>query len=349
MRHYLLYGNHLYVLAILRPLQEAIRGKGGVAAWFVPDDLAIHLAPDERRLETVDEVMAFDPEAVLVPGNVVPDFFPGIKVEVFHGFNARKRPAKRGHYRIRGFFDLYCTQGPDTTRNFETLAVRHRFFDVVETGWPKMDPLFPIAAEPAPNDPPVVLFTSTFTPRLSAARPLFDTLRRLSAAGTYRWLVHFHPKMDPSVVEDYRGLKSGNLDFVETDNVIPYLKKADVMVSDTSSIVSEFLLQYKPVVTLRNRRPGPHLIDIPDPAQLEDALQEALQPSESLMAAIREYSAHIHPYRDGRSSERVIAAVDRFIEEDRGRRMGRKPANLVRRFKIRKQLNFFGRGKGAKR
>jgi hypothetical protein len=349
MKRYLLYGNHLYILAILRPLQDAIRKKGGVVAWFVPDELAPYLTPDERRLNSVDDVMAYDPAAVLVPGNVVPDFFPGIKVEVFHGFNARKRPAKRGHYRIRGFFDLYCTQGPDTTRNFRTLAEQHGFFDVVETGWPKMDPLFPLDIDPVRNDPPVVLLTSTFTPRLSAAKPLLEIVRRLSATGNYRWWVHFHPKMDPFVVEAYRGMEGENLELVETDNVIPYLQKADVMVSDTSSIVSEFLLQHKPVITLRNRRPGSHLIDIPEPEQLSHALQLALKPSDALMAAIRTYTDEIHPYRDGRSSERVLAAVDKFIDRDRQGKLRSKPANFVRRFKIRRQFNFFGWRSGGKK
>src|SRR5262245_41841226 len=33
-KHYLLYGSERYALAILRPLQEAIRARGHKAAWF---------------------------------------------------------------------------------------------------------------------------------------------------------------------------------------------------------------------------------------------------------------------------------------------------------------------------
>ena len=33
-KHYLLYGSERYALAILRPLQDAIRARGHEAAWF---------------------------------------------------------------------------------------------------------------------------------------------------------------------------------------------------------------------------------------------------------------------------------------------------------------------------
>src|SRR5262245_57306205 len=143
MSRYLLFVSELYALAILRPLQAAIRARGDEAAWFFERDvLAGHLRGDELRLPTVQAVMDWKPGAVLVPGNWVPQFFPGLKVEVFHGFSVGKRSEARGHFRIRGFFDLYCTQGPDTTGPFRELARRHGYFRVEETGWPKLYPLF---------------------------------------------------------------------------------------------------------------------------------------------------------------------------------------------------------------
>ena len=33
-KHYLLYGSERYALAILRPIQAAIRARGDEAAWF---------------------------------------------------------------------------------------------------------------------------------------------------------------------------------------------------------------------------------------------------------------------------------------------------------------------------
>ena len=299
MKKYLFYVSQLYAFAIVRPLQVAILSRGDDVAWFFdkPEKLLPYLRANEKCLKTAAEVIAYEPCAVFVPGNVVPDFFPGIKVELFHGFNSRKRSNERGHFRIRNFFDLYCTQGPDTTLPFQALARAHGFFEVAETGWPKMDPLFekpaiekaefgepvleePVLGEQLPMQPQekrhVVLLTSTFTTRLSGAPDLFEVVRQIAASGRWEWLVNFHPKMDPEVVQKYKALQSENLVYVETDDAIPLLKAADIMVSDTSSIISEFLLQHKPVVTYKNQAPGPHLVNINESDKLEESIEYAL-------------------------------------------------------------------------
>jgi CDP-glycerol glycerophosphotransferase (TagB/SpsB family) len=343
LRKYLFYISQLYAFAIVRPLQNIIVGRGDDAAWFFenPKKLAPYLRPNEKVLKTVSDVMAYNPCAVFVPGNVVPDFFPGIKVELFHGFHARKRSDERGHFRIRNFFDLYCTQGPDTTLPFKALEKEHGSFEVVETGWPKMDPLFEEHSRTQlKKDRKVVLMTSTFTPRLSAAPILFETVRQIAETGKWKWLVNFHPKMDERVLEKYRSIQSENLVFIETDDVITLLKEADIMVSDTSSVISEFLLLDKPVVTFKNRAPGPHLLNITAPEKLEETISLGLNRPEPLIKEIQKYSDHIHPYRDGRSSLRVLEATDRFIAKGRDH-LKPRPLNLIRRFKIRKQLRYF--------
>lgn len=344
LKRYLLYVSEIYAFSILRPLQSAITKRGDRVAWFLEDPKRAgrYLRPHERRLKSVAEVKSWNPEAVFVPGNLVPDFFPGIKVELFHGFNARKRPDNQGHFRIRNFFDLYCTQGPDTTVPFQELETKYGFFEVIETGWPKMDPLFWNSTRPLPTrtQKPVILLTSTFTPKLSAAPALFDSVRRLAQKGRWKWLVHFHPKMDPEVVFAFQSLQGQEVEFVETDDLIPLLLAADVMVSDTSSIVSEFLLQIKPVVTYRNRMPGPHLIDIQHPEELEEAIQYGLTKPPHLISEIVKYVNHIHPYRDGCSSLRVLSAADSLIA--RGRKHLRpKPLNLWRRARMRKRLGYY--------
>ena len=343
MRNYLFYVSQLYGFAVVRPLQSVILARGDSAAWFFddPEKLAPYLRPGEKQLKTVAEVKAYDPCAVFVPGNVAPDFFPGIKVELFHGFHARKRSDERGHFRIRNFFDLYCTHGPDTTIPFKVLEKANGSFEVVETGWPKMDPLFEAAAGPRlEKSRPVVLLTSTFTPSLSAAPVLLETVARIAAAGNWQWLVNFHPKMDLAVLSAYQSLESENLACVDTDDVIPLLKQADIMVSDTSSIISEFLLLHKPVVTFKNRAPGPQLLNITEPEDLEQTIERGLSRPDELIKAITAYADHIHPYRDGRSSLRVLAAADSLADRGTGH-LRPKPVNLIRRLKIRKQLRYY--------
>lgn len=345
MNRYLFYVSEIYAFDISRPLQRAIMERGDEAAWFLEDPKrhAFYLKPYEKQLKTVAEVRSWDPCAVFVPGNLVPDFFPGIKVEVFHGFHARKRPDNKGHFRIRNFFDLYCTQGPDTTVPFKELQKKHGFFEVIETGWPKMDPLFQASVPPMYSDPhkPVILLTSTFTPRLSAAPVLFDAVRRLAAEGKWKWLVNFHPKMNTEVVSAYKSIQDRNLEFVETDDIIPLLKSADIMVSDTSSVISEFLLQARPAVTFKNRAPGPHLIDIQHPEELGEAVEYALTRPVNLISEIEKYAGRIHPYRDGCSSYRVLDAADSLVETGCAH-LKKKPINILRRIKMRKRLGYYG-------
>lgn len=339
-KRYLLYGSERYALAILRPIQAAIRSRGDEAAWFFDGPGADELKPDEPLLRTTREVKAYNAIANLTSSNAVPHFFPGVKVEVFHGFDA----GKPRHIYIRGFFDLYCTTGPRDTQAFEAKARELGHFAVRETGWPKLDPFLREhgAMQPPPvRDPAVILYHSTFSPSWSAAPILYDTLRDLTRSGRWRWIVTLHPKTDPRTVEKYRALQGEYLRFSEADNILDEFPQVDMMISDTSSALNEFLLTYKPVVTFKNRRPGPQLIDIDAPEKLVPAIERALARPPDLMQAIRDYADSIHPYRDGRSSERVLDAVDAFIASGASNPKP-KPFNLWRKLKIRKRIGYWG-------
>ncbi len=318
MSHYLLFATELYALPVLRPLGAAIRAAGGEAAWFAPAAFRDHLIDHEQILPDVAAVQRWRPDAVFAASNWVPQFFPGAKVQVFHGFSVDKRSHERGHFRIRGLFDLYCTQGPATTAPFEELARQHGHFAVTETGWPKLDPLFTpddgTAAALRPADGrQVVLYAATFTETLSSARALLGEISLQVARGDRYWLLTLHPKTDPVLVQAYRQLAGPNAGFIEADALVPALRAADVLVCDTSSVVSEFVVQKKPVVTLRNRAPKAHMIDISDPADLAAALHRAFAPSDTLRQELAAYADLIHPWRDGHSSERVLTAARDFM------------------------------------
>lgn len=347
MSRTLLLGTERYALPILRPLAAALAARGADARWCVPDAIAAQLRADEPRVPGARGVAAFAPEVVLCATNEVPPFFPGLKVQLFHGFSVDKRSHERGHFRVRGLFDLYCTQGPDTTAPFERLAREHGHFRVVETGWPKLDPLYAddggaAARLRGADDRPVIAFGSTFTPRLSAAPHLIDEIARLSTRGTWRWLVTLHPKTDPALVARYRALAGAGLEFVETEDLLSLLRAADVLVADTSSIVSEFAVQGKPVVTFRNNAPRAHMLDIARVAELEPAIVRALARPPELVAALEDFAARQHPYRDGRSSFRVLDACAAELARG-GADLRRKPLNLWRRLKLRRE---YARGFG---
>ncbi|MCZ6486912.1 MAG: CDP-glycerol glycerophosphotransferase family protein [Gammaproteobacteria bacterium] len=345
MNHYLFFVGQLYDFPILRPLQAAIRARGDHAAWYLHGIDKNNLRADEEHLSTVPEVKTYNPIAVYVPTNWVPDFFPGVKVEIFHGL-ANDATGKKGHYRIRGLFDLYCTHARESTLIFEQLATRYKTFHVVETGWPKVDPLFKddaidTSAYLPTNEKPVILYASTFSPSLSTAALLPETIARLSKKGDWHWLVTLHPKMDEEIVTKYRALAGPNLQFVESNQDLkPLLKAADAMLCDTSSISLEFMLLDKPVVTLRTKVPGPHVIDVQQPDEIEQALATALKRPAELMQNTRKYMDALHFFRDGCSSERVLEATDEFIRQYADN-LKPKPLNLFRKFQIRKRMHYY--------
>ncbi|MEQ1511977.1 MAG: CDP-glycerol glycerophosphotransferase family protein [Lysobacteraceae bacterium] len=348
MAEYLLFATERYALPILQPLADALQASGhGVHAWFVDGAAGAHLNAPVRNVG-LREAVELRPRAVFSAANWVPTFLTGPKVQLFHGFNVEKRGDARGHFRVRGLFDLYCTQGPATTAPFCELAAQHPHFAVVETGWPKLDPLFrddggASAALRAPaNGRPTVLFASTFTERLSAAPHLFDAIAVEVARGDRYWLLTLHPKCAPGLFDRYRGLVGPNAAFVETEQLMAAQRAADVLLADTTSVVSEFVVQHKPVVTFRNRAPKPHMLDFDDASKLPAMLVQAFAPTSALRKALADYADAIHPYRDGRSSERVLAATDDLIAGKLGKLCGKPLGGRLRALQIRADLGYWG-------
>jgi CDP-glycerol glycerophosphotransferase (TagB/SpsB family) len=345
MRRYLFFGNLPYALPILRPLQAAIRARGAEARWFFHGDGAQYLKPDEPQLASPSEVVAFAPEAVIVPGNWVPHFFPGVKVQVFHGFGTL---GKKNAHKVRGLFDLYCTHGDSNTPQMQEQQRRAPHFVVTETGWPKLDPLFRDFGDACPEylarlrggPKRVVLYAPTFTRSLTSAPALFEAIKALVAEGRWHFLFQLHPKLEREWVEKYRALCGGHATWVQGPDALWALKTADVMLSDTSSIVWEFLLLGKPAVTLRNGEPGPYLIDVREPAEVPAALERALAGA-GPHAEIERFGRAIHPARDGRSSERVLAAIEDFAAGTLGAPPRAKPFNAWRKLQMRWKLGYW--------
>lgn len=346
-KRYLFYISQNYSYAILRPLQKAILARGDTVAWFLEGNEvnSDYLQKDEHRLLSIKAVNKFDPCAVFYPSNIAPTFLPGINVAIFHGFDAGKVD-KRGHndhFKIRNCFELYCTQGPQTTESFLNLAEGHNHFNVTETGWCALDELY---QEEHLNSPKklthkkTILLCSTFSKKLSCAAHLFETVKTLSLSGKWNWLVQFHPKMPDDVVAQYKSIQGDNLTFIETDNVIPLLQQADVMVCDTSSVLIMFLLLGKPVVTFNNIAPKDYLLNISDAQLLETTIENALSEPAQLMKNITQFIRQTHPYCDGKSSERVLDAVDEVLTGKFS--LQKKPLDLLRQFKMRKKLKYWG-------
>lgn len=341
-KRYLFFATLSYSYTILRPLQKEIWRRGDEVAWFLEDSCTDRLLPNEKRLHTIDEVMQYSPIAVFAPGNYIYDFFPGVKVALFHGYPINKRTQKRDdHFSIRGWFDIYCTQGPSSTPQFKKLEVECGFFKVYETGWCKVDDFYSAPLQPIHrSNRPTILYGTTFTKGISSARVLLPQIEKLAATKDWDWIITFHPKLnDPQLIADYMAMaeKHKNVQiFRDIDGANTY-RKTDVLLCDTSSIIVEYMLMDKPVVTYRNTRPGDFLLDVRNEEEVGTAIEKALTRPKELMDNILAYTSHHEGHRDGQNSARVLDAVDDFIANYKGR-LKRKPLNLVRKLKLRWQV-----------
>lgn len=344
-RRYLFFASHSYAYSILRPLQDEIRRRGDEAAWFLEPSCPDLLASDERRLHTFDEVRAYDPLAVFAPGNWIYDFFPGVKVAVFHGYPINKRAGKTDdHFTLRGWFDIYCTQGESSTPYFTELSRRHGYFKVYETGWCKADNLLSSSASPVcPGSRPTILYAATFSKKITSADHMYRVIERLAAEKPWNWVLTLHPKLtDPDLRARYTAIAARfpHVDFRPEGIEPEIMRTSDVLLCDSSSIIVEYELLDKPVVTFCNTHPGPHLIDVHSPDEVASAIERALTRPAELMEAVRRYAAFHERYRDGRNSARVLDAVDDFTDRYKGR-IRPKPLNLWRRLKLRWRLRYF--------
>ena len=316
-------------------MQHAALKRGHQVRWLLVENASPDLLESgEIAVGDIESAVAYKPEVVFAPGDQMPGFIPGIKVQVFHGLNEDKRGID---YKERGLFDLYCTEGPIRTAMLKPFEERRGYFRIRETGWPKLDALFKEPKNKTSYDRPQILFGSTFTPHLSGAESLFTEIKRLSQTGQWQWLITLHPKMASETVARYRSLESENLSYFGTGSVLDLLHRADVIVSDNSSILQEFLLLKKPVVTFKNRDPQACMINITRAAELESAIQRALKPDETLLKAIEAYGPSMTPFLDGASSERVLDAVEEMIQSDW---KDTKPANRWRNYKMRQRLGY---------
>ncbi len=344
---YLFYIVHNYSFEILRPLQKLILAQGDEVKWLaVGTEVTLSYFQDnESVLSSIDEASAYNPAASFAPGNEIPNFIPGLKVQVFHGLEWKKK----GHFIIRDFFDLYCTHGPATTTRFNQLANKHGYFDVVETGWPKLDYLFttptmPIYKNLHAQNKKIILYAPTFSPALTSAPALFDEIKRLSEQKDYYWLIKFHPKMATQWLEQYKTLvidgEQGNVQIIETSSINELLQTADIMVSDTSSVIGEFSLLNKATVSLNNKEPGDYLVNIEQAHQLEQAIELALSPSPQLKIAIKAYADDLHPYHDGQAAQRILSATETILVNGKQAKKT-KPWNIFRNLKQRKKHHYW--------
>ena len=318
-----LFCENKYAIDILYPLQaEADREGDNAVMWYVhkPKIASFPLEKKVRWTTSIRDIFDFSPEAIFVPGNIVPYYLPGVKIQVFHGYAAEKKD----HWIIRRYFDMYFTQGPYFTSHFEALAKKYGDFEVVETGWTKQDwikqHLHDYDAErdallSAHGRKQIVLYAPTFSPKLTSLPYMKDALDRLVDERDILLTMKFHPLTRQEWVDEYREWAShrDNVIFVEKgENVTKYQMMADVTISDTSSAIYEFLLLGRPVITLRAISKDIYWENITDPSELTAAFDRVQSDPESI-DKMQWVQQNYDPHLDGLCCHRMLEAARDYI------------------------------------
>lgn len=317
----ILFCQNAYAFGILAPIRDVLQEQGHDFLWYISGKLLDNFPykNEDYTVRTLD-LQLYKSDAIFVPGNEVPYYIRGLKVQVFHGLAGEKK----GHFRIRHYFDLYLTQGPYFTDKFNELKKVHQNFDVIETGWPKLDvysteknryDFEKKAILQQFNTDKIVLYAPTFSPSLTSAPYLLQEIKNLAETTGYVILIKFHDLMDPKWIKAYKRLsyEVNNVLFKEDKNIIKSLIQADILISDTSSVIYEFILLDKPVISYKN------IADkvLWDNSKSYTGLTQKVLDNFNLdpHAAERAYiNMQFHPYQDGKSALRMVNAVKEYIE-----------------------------------
>ena len=128
--------------------------------------------------------------------------------------------------------------------------------------------------------------------------------------------------------------------YFDTTDLIPLFKKADIMFADTTSAIQEFILQHKPVVVFNHTFEHDYLIHVYEAKEIEKAFITALTYPKEILNTIEKFIKELHPYYDGKSSERIVDASISFLHANKSH-LKSKPLNLMRKYKMRKRLGYF--------
>lgn len=346
-----LFCENKYAVDILYPIyQEAMKETDNRVLWYVhlPKIPEFPLKEQVDYTHSMQTVYDFSPEAIYVPGNIVPYYLPGVKIQVFHGYAAEKKD----HWVIRRYFDLYLTQGPFFTQKFTELSHKYGDFEVKETGWPKQDWIkkhwhdFDQEREKLLKEhgrKQIVLYAPTFSPSLTSLPALKDALVHLVKEKDIVLLLKFHPLTSQEWIDVYKQLaeQEEHIVWIDDFNVTKYQLMADVMISDTSSTVYEFLLLGRPVVTYRTIAKDIYWTNITEVDQLSEAF-EAAQHNEEDIARRRWVVEHYDPYLDGKVCRRMLEAAADYIRRhgvprERKLNLWRKYTSIKRFGRIKRQ------------
>lgn len=303
----------------------------------------------DKGFQVTDKTTGFDAiicgDALKNPGRYddVPKFHldHGVGIKTLRIRNIVKQKDVRYHVFLEGryWYDYIKSIGHEDSADFHII------------GLPKLDPFFwpgyydsrelktKLGLDPGKK---TVLFAPSYKP--SCMEHIGD--RILDVIPEYNLVVKLHPyswggKYAPhSQHKFYQKLAENHREVYlvprEEFDVYPYLNLADTMISDTSSVVNEFLalgkhgiiyelphskmkhsdgmsvLSIDPVDWLAGAFPH-----ISSPDQLREALKQALSPTKAMKKKLAEYKNYYFTGLNGDASQRVKECIDSILKKER--------------------------------
>jgi len=178
-------------------------------------------------------------------------------VQIFHGVSFKNLAVREKALR----FDLLCLPGRYHAELYQRSGlVRAGGSRCLVTGFPKADALLGGSRDRAlllggfGLDPakPTLLFAPTGDKHNALETHGRDLIEAVVADGRFNLLVkpHDHPKRKIDWFHELASLEGGPVRLVRDLDVVPYLRAADVLLTDASSVAVEYTLLDRPIVFL---------------------------------------------------------------------------------------------------
>ncbi len=249
--------------------------------------------------------------------------------------------------RRESFHAALCVPGPWYVDSFKGEV----HTEIIATGFPKMDELakdyenlkneiFELAHFNPQKK--TILFAPTYNLELTGMAILAEEWGRLDR-NKYQVLVKLHGATDPQLVQLYKRLSSllqGFMYFVEDQNLAPYLKMCDILISDVSSAYVEGYAVGIPVIVVDNPEMytfsgyNPEAVEfkVRDGAyrlqhgrELHRILQQLEQGLDPLKSLRERYAKELFTLADGQNSRRVCEVILKVLS----REIVKKPSQQI--------------------
>ena len=273
---------------------------------------------------------------VVVCAHLSTGLFPGSwkkSVEIFHGVSYKNLAVREKALQ----YDYLCIPGRYHANRFrDSGLIREGGSACYLTGFPKVDGLAAGSFDPVAVrrdlglDPGLktILYAPTGGKKNSLETIGEDLIRALGEEGTWNLMIkpHDHPKNRIDWFSRLAPLVGDRVKLVRDRDVVPYLAAADLLISDASSVSSEYSLLDRPIIfvdvpqLIKKTRAKSEAMDmetygrkigviIQKPEELVDAVRGAFEVPDREKSDLRKAMAAEMFYRPGDAAERVASVV----------------------------------------